>query len=311
MEQKKKIKITLGTAICLVIIVILSLALVGTIIYNNKDNEEINLKNETIEEKSDEKPNLENTEEVKETTNKTQPETNNKEVIDKENKTYVYSTSNKNIANSMLFPKITFSDDDFIINIGNTEVNGKYSIIGENIEFKIESYRIYDNEKNSKISIKDYNWKINFKKVNDNKIKVESINVGEGSEISNILGMYMGVDYEFILYNIENFVGTWNSENAYSYEYEEWNEVESLIEIFGTSMHQYGSKFTINEDGTFEDYVFPVTEGDSYRNGTYSFDNANELTLKYTDGDKNVTIYIINENEIIYDDGNYRIFLKK
>lgn len=308
MEQKKKIKITLGTAICLVIIVILSVALVGTIIYNNKENEEINLKNETIEEKSDEKPNLENTEAVEETTNKMQAESINKEVTAQENKTYVYSTSNKYIAGSMSFPKITFIDDNFIINIANFSVNGKYNVIEENIELKIENYSIDDNEKNS---VKDNNWKINLKNVNDNKIKVESTNIEGGSEIANALNMYIGVDSEFISYNIEDFVGTWNSENAYLYEDEEWNEVESLIEIFGTSMHQYGSKFTINEDGTFEDYAFPVTEGDSYRNGTYSFDNTNELTLKYTDGDKNVTIYIINENEMIYDDGYYRIFLKK
>lgn len=233
---------------------------------------------------------------------------------------YVYSTYNEFEQNNYpeTFQKIGFSSEgNFLIETGDFSVTGQYESTDKNIKkCKIEKYSFDQPDGRKTVSLKDAGWFIEFKNLHNEKLKVISNNIDGESEIAISLSGEFALENEFVKYNIKDFVGTWTSGYAYKLEEDQFGgsyfyKVESLTEIFGTSYINTGSKFTFNEDGSFEDYVEPVTESNMYRKGTYTLDNENEISLKYEDGNKEIKMYIIGENTIVYDTGYDRIFLVK
>lgn len=232
---------------------------------------------------------------------------------------YVYSNSNEFEENySEPFQKIGFSSEGkFLIETGNFSVTGQYESTDKNIKkCKIEKYSFDQPDGRKTVPLKDVDWFIEFENLDNEKLKVVSNNIDGEPEIAIALSGEFALENEFVKYNIKDFVGTWTSGYAYKLEEDQFGgsyfyKVESLTEIFGTSYINTGSRFTFNEDGSFEDYIHPVTEGNMYRKGIYTFDNENEISLKYEDGNKKIKMYIIGENTILYDTGYDRIFLVK
>lgn len=211
---------------------------------------------------------------------------------------------------------IRFKNGEFTSIISDDiTINGKYEVL-ENGKLKciIKNYTFKDDKNTNTISLKEKNWIIDFAILDGKEIKVESNNFEENnSEINIILHDIFVKGYEFVSYDESDFLGTWKSRKAASYDevYESWNEKE-LTYIFGTSYIQAGSMFTFNIDKTFKDYVYPITEADKNRNGTYTFDGLNKFTLKYSDdASYNVEIYIMNKDKIVYKNGNNLIFMNK
>lgn len=317
MEEKKQIKVGLGTAICIFIIILLVIALAGSIIYyNSKIDKENNNENQQAEvDKTPQNSNLEDG--SKENKNEIVEDVINVEEV------YVYSNGSNNKqgdeTSADKFTKIGFSSDGkFVIDMEGyyDTVTGKYELIGENIRrCKLEKYSFDEPDGRITHSVADANWFVDLKIVDDNKIKVVSNDLmDKDGEFAVSFGIAVTIDKEFTKYDIKDFIGTWKSSHAYKLndtEYNSYYEEVDLYDVLGRSAAQYGSTFTLNEDGSFKDYIHPVTEADMYRDGEYTFNNGNEFHLKYVDGDKEAKIYIINENTIVHESGYYRIVLVK
>ena len=302
MEEKKSVKVSLGTVICICIIILLIIALLGMWYYYNKnDNNEIKQINEYIEDSN--------------TTTRitTEEEVSKSNLNNSFNEgTYSYSNSNTssmegNIRNAMMQRKISFSNNKFTANIGDFTIKGDYEIL-DNKEIKCNIKKsVFNNDSSSKENSLEYGWTIIFN-ILDDRIKVKEFNCdAEGSELGIELFDTFGEKQEFTKYKDEKFINTWNSK--YYYDDKEINE--NLNEIFGTSV-KYGSYLKLLDNNKFEDYVYPVTEGDIHRKGTYTFDNCNKFTLKYDDDTSyKVEIYIVNDNTLVYKDESNMIILSK
>ena len=196
MEEKKQLKISLGTAICIFIIIILVSALVGTIVYYNKTQE----KNNNIDEKN-----------IKNTTTATNiDEKNIKNTTTATNTDFVegnYIRSNENEV-SPSAGQIKFSKGIFTLTLGSFEITGKYDILDKNVKCNLENESFEGNEART---LKDKNWEINFEIIDDKKIRVISSNVGDWeTELSISLGNFFYEGAECTLYDLNNFIGTWN-----------------------------------------------------------------------------------------------------
>lgn len=302
MEEKKSVKVSLGTVICICIIILLIIALLGMWYYYNKnDNNEIKQINEYIEDSN--------------TTTRitTEEEVSKSNLNNSFNEgTYSYSNSNTssmegNIRNAMMQRKISFSNNKFTANIGDFTIKGDYEIL-DNKEIKCNIKKsVFNNDSSSKENSLEYGWTIIFN-ILDDRIKVKEFNCdAEGSELGIELFDTFGEKQEFTKYKDEKFINTWNSK--YYYDDKEINE--NLNEIFGTSV-KYGSYLKLLDNNKFEDYVYPVTEGDIHHKGTYTFDNCNKFTLKYDDDTSyKVEIYIVNDNTLVYKDESNMIILSK
>ena len=93
--------------------------------------------------------------------------------------------------------------------------------------------------------------------------------------------------------NDEDIVGKWNTNRAVNSE----GQTENLADVFGTSYIQFGSYLELNEDGTFLDAIYPVTDGSNSVKGTY------EIKKNYK---KLGDLYII----LNYEDGRTKILQK-
>lgn len=322
MNEKKPIKISLSAFFLIIAIIVI--VVMGIVIF--KISEEKTKKEEMVEKLNSEVIELESTVEdlqgkIDSMANTVNSDKTNSKInfnegiylfsldenrIDKINGFLEYIAKQKNIK---------FSNGEFTSNISDDmAINGKYEVL-ENKKLKctLKNYTFKDDENTNTISLEEKNWTINFIIENDKEIKVESSDFGKSNtEINILLNDIFVKGYEFVSYDEYDFVGQWKSSKAASY-YDvdgKWNE-EELASIFGTSYIQAGSTFTFNSDKTFKDYVFPVTEGDKYRNGTYTFDGLNKFTLKYSDDDSYyVEIYIMNKDKIVYKNGDNLIFMK-
>jgi len=237
---------------------------------------------------------------------------------------YVYSNeSNENRGYEICdqFTKIGFSSDGkFLIDMEGyyDTVTGQYEVIEENVRrCKLEKYSFDEPDGRTTYSVADANWFVDLKIIDDNKLKVISNNLWDkNGEFAISFSGEFYEEAEFTKYDIKDFSGTWKS-NRYAYllnntDYDSYYEEVEIYSVLGRAAAQFGSTFTLNQDGSFKDYVYPVTEGDMYRDGTYTFNNGNEISLKYSDGANEVKIYIINENTMVYDDVGYcRIVLEK
>lgn len=326
MDEKKKIKISVPTVFLIIAIIVI--IIMGIIIYKIstdkvKEEEKVeNLISEVVETENIVNNALDNSiNNVQEETNTTSNTANDKKVF--EEGTYLFSLNQNKIdeVNGFLNyianqKNIEFANGEFKSVISNNmTINGKYEVL-ENHKLKctIKSYTFKDGEVLNTIPLEDKNWTIDFIIQDEKGIKVDSNDFGESnSEINILLNDVFVKGYEFIAYKESDFTGEWKSTKAAFYDEvdESWNK-EELTAIFGTAYIQAGSSFTFNKDKTFKDYVYPITEGDRYRNGTYTFDGLNKFTLRYFDDDSYVVeIYIMNEDTIVYKNDNTLIFMNK
>jgi len=273
MEENERIKISLGTAICIFIIMILILALIGTIIYYNKNDAEKNVeKSNNVEENINEI-----TKELEENDENTTIATN----VNLVEGTYIRSNKNKGLPSE---GQIKFLKGNFTLKLGLFEISGKYDISDKNVKCNLENYSFEGNEEKT---LENKNWEINFEIVNDRKVKVKSNNADEETEIAISLTNFFYEDAEYSLYDLNNFVGTWNTEYAFNLQGE---DVE-LGTLFGSGYAHYGSKFILNEDGTFENYIQPIQSGEISNTGTWEYQetypyadkNIEGILLKYSD----------------------------
>lgn len=306
MEGKKQIKISLGTAICIFIIIVLILALAGTIIYYNKNNGEENVeKSNNVEENINEtaKELEENDENITTVTN-----------INLVEGTYIRSNENGVLPSE---GQIEFSKGNFILKLGVFEITGKYDISDKNLKCNLENYSF---EGNDERTLKDKNWEINFEIIDDKKIRVISNNANnEETEIAISLSNIFYEGAEYTLYDLNNFVGTWNTEYAFDLQGE---EVE-LGTLFGTGYAHYGSKLVLNEDGTFENYIQPIQSEEISNTGTWEYQEYTESTdmiwgkivLNYDDGREEILQLSTGEDSmavLIYSmSDNYQLDLYK
>ena len=272
------------------------IALAGTIIYYNSNNEKENIAEEKVVEGMEENEKVEEQDEILEDNEKEyENEIEEDDIIVKE--IYAYSDSNEFETGAIHHQKIGFSSDDkFLIKTSGFTITGECYLIDNNIKrCKIGRYPFEESD-----------LFIDFKIIDDNKLKVISNNTFAETEFGIILSGEFEVGKEFIKYDINDFLGTWTS--SYAYEAIVFNsgvescKVENLTEIFGTSYINAGSRFTFNEDGSFEDYINPVTEGDRYRKGTYVFD-ITEVSdsaiegIEYDNSIKTVTVIVTDVDE--------------
>jgi len=305
MEENERIKISLGTAICIFIIMILILALIGTIIYYNKNDAEKNVeKSNNVEENINEI-----TKELEENDENTTIATN----VNLVEGTYIRSNKNKGLPSE---GQIKFLKGNFTLKLGLFEISGKYDISDKNVKCNLEKYSFEGNEEKT---LENKNWEINFEIVNDRKVKVKSNNADEETEIAISLTNFFYEDAEYSLYDLNNFVGTWNTEYAFNLQGE---DVE-LGTLFGSGYAHYGSKFILNEDGTFENYIQPIQSNEFSNTGTWEYQEYTENTdmiwgkiiLKYDD-DREEIIYLStggdSMTELIYSmSDNYQLHLYK
>jgi len=305
MEENERIKISLGTAICIFIIMILILALIGTIIYYNKNDAEKNVeKSNNVEENINEI-----TKELEENDENTTIATN----VNLVEGTYIRSNKNKGLPSE---GQIKFLKGNFTLKLGLFEISGKYDISDKNVKCNLENYSFEGNEEKT---LENKNWEINFEIVNDRKVKVKSNNADEETEIAISLTNFFYEDAEYSLYDLNNFVGTWNTEYAFNLQGE---DVE-LGTLFGSGYAHYGSKFILNEDGTFENYIQPIQSNEFSNTGTWEYQEYTENTdmiwgkiiLKYDD-DREEIIYLStggdSMTELIYSmSDNYQLHLYK
>lgn len=318
MEENKNVKeISLGTVICICIIIALIATLVGTIAYYNRKNKDlleiIELQKENIsggvqEDKIDneeKEPQNENIiEEVQE---------------DKINVGEIYISSFKEYQQITLeFEKIGFSSDNkFVIEDAMFNITGNCELIEENIKrCKIEKYSYNEPDGRKTHSLIDNGWYIDFKIINGKKLEVVSNTVDGESEIAICLSGEFGIESEFTRYDIKDFIGTWTTKNVYKLDnsdYYPYYKEANLVDVLGAVYSQTGSIFTLKENGSFKDLVYPITEGDMHRDGAYTFDKVNKVNLKYNDdSSKMVEIYMLDKNTIAYNDNwNYVIILEK
>jgi len=305
MEENERIKISLGTAICIFIIMILILALIGTIIYYNKNDAEKNVeKSNNVEENINEI-----TKELEENDENTTIATN----VNLVEGTYIRSNKNKGLPSE---GQIKFLKGNFTLKLGPFEITGIYEISDKNVKCNLENYSFEGNEEKT---LENKNWEINFEIVNDRKVKVKSNNADEETEIAISLTNFFYEDAEYSLYDLNNFVGTWNTEYAFNLQGE---DVE-LGTLFGSGYAHYGSKFILNEDGTFENYIQPIQSNEFSNTGTWEYQEYTENTdmiwgkiiLKYDD-DREEIIYLStggdSMTELIYSmSDNYQLHLYK
>lgn len=306
MDEKKSIKISLGTTICIIIIVLLVIALFGMwYYYNKKDNNEIKQTNEYIENSN--------------TTIITTKEDTSKPNVNKSFNEGTYVYSGLNLEDKVMKAKeensIKFSKETFTADIGGFIVKGIYEVLDNNeLKCILKSDMLKDDPQQKEHDIVN-EWTITFDVLDDKIIVKEYDFPLTESEISIVLfntfglASTFGEKQEFVKYEgkTADFIGTWNTK--YYKEYKELSD--NLSEILGTSV-KYGSYLKLLDNNKFEDYVYPVTEGDIHRKGTYSFDGKNRITLKYDDDSSfKVELYIIDESNILYDDGTNMFVLSK
>ena len=215
------------------------------------------------------------------------------------------------------FTKIGFSSDGkFLMDIGDQfyTVTGQYELIDENIRrCKLEKYSFDDYDGRTTYSVKDAGSFIDFEVIDNKKLKVVTNNMSDlEGEFAITMHVNFSIRDKFAKYDIKDFMGEWNTQYVYEYQEEEdyWVKEEGLSRVFGTSVIGVGSKITFKEKGSFHDYIHPITENDTYRTGAYTFENGNEITLKYREG-KTLSIYIISEDTLAYHDGNDIMILQR
>lgn len=105
-------------------------------------------------------------------------------------------------------------------------------------------------------------------------------------------------------------VGKWNTKKFWNSDANEWSE--DLMSLFGSSI-RYGSSITFFEDGTFEEYLSPVTETTKESRGKYIVGAAAGKTvieLEYNDGKEEV-ISVNEEMELVVKYNDTELILKK
>lgn len=234
---------------------------------------------------------------------------------------YVYSNEindEESSETSAKFTKIGFSSDGkFLINMEGyfDTVTGQYELIDENIRrCKLEKYFFDEPDGRKTHSLKDKDIYIDFEVVDDKKLKVVANNMSElEGEFAMTMHMIFSIGAKFSKYDKKDFMGEWNTKYVYVRDEDTnygYRKEEGLTAVFGTSVLGVRSKITFKEDGSFLDYIYPITENDTYRTGTYTFKNGNEITLKYKEG-SSLSIYIISEGTLAYHDGNNIMILQK
>ena len=219
---------------------------------------------------------------------------------------------------SAKFTKIGFSSDGkFLINMEGyfDTVTGQYELIDENIRrCKLEKYFFDEPDGRKTHSLKDKDIYIDFEVVDDKKLKVVANNMSElEGEFAMTMHMIFSIGAKFSKYDKKDFMGEWNTKYVYVRDEDAnygYRKEEGLTAVFGTSVLGVGSKITFKEDGSFLDYIYPITENDTYRTGAYTFEKGNEITLKYKEGES-LSIYIIRDDTLAYHDGNNIMILQK
>ena len=299
MDEKKSIKVSLGTTICIIIIVLLVIALFGMwCYYNKRDNNEIKQTNEYIENSN--------------TTIITTKEDTSKPNVNKSFNEGTYVYSGLNLEDKVMKAKeensIKFSKDAFTADIGGFIVKGIYEVLDNNeLKCILKSDMLKNDPEQKEVDLNE--WTIVFS-ILENKIKVKKYDFPlTESEISIVLYNTFGENQEFTKYEgkTADFIGTWNTK--YYKKYKELSD--NLSEIFGTSV-KYGSYLKLLDNNKFEDCVYPITEGNIHRKGTYTFDGKNKITLKYDDDSSfTVELYIVDDSNLLYDDGTNMFVLNK
>ncbi len=312
-DEKKEIKVSLGTGIVWFLVVVLIAALGLTIIYfTQKTGNEAN-KNETaeitnsIEEKD---PNDGVT--VTESTNYVLNKTFSAQYIGTESGTelaYKVADASGRIA-------ISFTNSEFTADLLNVKVNGTYTVgLNNEVKCKVKSYSFQDENNSSKeISLEKENWTIEFEVINENLLKVSDSHFGDDESESEIqimcwMAFEEGKEYKLFKLKEEDAIGKWNSK-YYTDNEESIKLNDSLSDIFGTSI-KYGSYFELLDGNKFNDYVYPITEGNINRQGTYTY-SGGTFKLKYDDSpSKVVNLVIVDENHLLYTDDSFSIVLEK
>ena len=303
MKDKGTIKISLGTLICIIIIVLLVIVIIGMWLYYNREN---NPKNEiatnSVTNILEENNNIVVT--TKEDISKTNTNTNNSF---KEG-TYAYTGTiiDDKIRHAEGQSNIKFSNNQFTADLGPFIINGSYEVLNDKeLKCTLKSDMI-KNDPDQHVNSSPEGWTILFD-ILDNKIKVKELNIpDEETEICITLFYLFGEHQELVKYD-EITIGTWNTKGYMDYKILK----DNLSEVFGTSS-QYGSYLKLLENNKFEDYVYPVTEGDMHRKGTYIFDGINKLTLKYDDDTSyEVEVYMLDDTNLLYVDSQNQFVLSK
>ena len=302
LKEKESVKMSLSTLICIIIIIFLVIALIGMWFYFNK--KEDNTQNEIATN------NATNMLEEKNNTVTTTQEEVSKPTITKSfsGGTYAYAGSilEDRIRNAEHQYNIKFSNNQFTADIGGFIIKGDYEVLN-NSELKCTlKSDMLKGDPDQHINYNSEDWTIIFDILND-KIKVKELNIPvEEAEIFIVLYNMFGDNQELIKYD-ETIVGTWNTKSYLKYQIAN----DNLSDVFGTSS-KYGSYLKLLDSNKFEDYVYPVTEGDAHRKGTYTFDGINKLTLKYDDDSTyKVEVYLVDDTNLLYDDGTNQFVLSK
>ena len=318
MEEKKKIKVSLGTTICIFIIIILIATIIGMYLFYNKKQETTSETTNNVTQNINEKVNQVSENQSIENKANITTTSNNKYSFNEGTYALTLDTDDSILYNLHEVTKnpvaISFASNEFIIYLDENTVKGTYEMLDENnLKCYISSYTYNNNAHKQTTSLEQNNWTIDFNVEDNNKIETKKCDVGDGSEISIILSNILVNLRKFIKYEESDFIGKWTSKYAITYDnIDSKPEREELNLILGSAVHTNGSNFTFNKNNTFDDYVHPITEGDKYRNGTYTFDGINTFTLKYPDNEERETkIYIINGSTIAYDTGYAFIILSK
>jgi len=301
MKEKENVKISLGTVICIFIIVLLVIALFAMWFYYNK--KEDNTKNETVTN------NVTNMLEENNTVVTTKEDASKPNITKPFSEgTYAYTTTILDYGIRIVESQYNFkfSNNQFTADIGGFIIKGDYKVLNDSeLQCTLKSDML-KNDPDQHINYNTEEWTIVFDILND-KIKVKELNIPfEEAEICISLYNLLGEHQELVRFD-EIIVGTWNTKSYI----DDKTLKDNLSDIFGTSS-QLGSYLKLLDNNRFEDYVYPVTEGDSHRKGTYTFDGINKLTLKYDDDSSyKVEVYIVDESNLLYEDGQNYLVLSK
>ena len=121
--------------------------------------------------------------------------------------------------------------------------------------------------------------------------------------------------------NSDDMIGKWNTVSAVNSI--DGCETKNIKDVFGSSYLQYGSYLELNEDGTFNNAIQPITDGSKSNAGKYeikrdyyelgdcyvilSYYDGNEEKLQRVFLDDSNTAYLVLDNLI----NGYQLTLKK
>ena len=318
-DEKREVRVSLGTGVVWFLVVVLLGALAFTIVYFSRKTNE-------AEKKLGEKEKL-NTIEITNTINEEDP---NEGIYVTESTDYVSNRTfiakyigefkgtelSDKVNNAISRISISFANNKFTADLFDFKVNGTYTIgLHSKVICEVKSYSYLDENNNVKeVPLEHENWTIEFEVMNDNLLKVSDSYFGDDESESEIqimcwMAFENGKEYKLFEQKEKDVIGKWNSK--YYINNEESNELkDSLSDIFGSSI-KYGSYFELLDGNKFNDCVYPVTEGNMNRHGTYTY-SGGSFRLKYDDSpSKVVNLVIVDENHLVYIDDLYLIVLEK